>query len=388
MVKLLIIADDFTGALDTGVQFAKQGIDAWMTTDLNTDLSDIRAEVLSVDAETRIMSPEAAYRAVLGLAEAAKKAKIPMIFKKTDSTLRGNIGAELSALAVAFRKPVAFVPAYPKNGRVTKKAVQYANGLKIAETGLSRDPVNPVRHSYIPDIIAETSDIRVIAGNALEDGCVTVFDAESDGDMADIFAYLSHENALGLTAGCAGFAGVLAASSLFDKKLKPVGRRAGCTLAVCGSVNEASARQAEKAEKEGYPVFTLPAKLLLGADEEVLLSIAKEIGGALASSGFALIRTDGDRSLSGDAPEKISRAVGKLTRILAQSSQAGHLILFGGHTANAVMREIGLNGFRPRAEILPGVVYSETGLINLVTKAGGFGGENVVKEILDYIDSL
>ena len=27
MVKLLIIADDFTGALDTGIQFAKKGIE-------------------------------------------------------------------------------------------------------------------------------------------------------------------------------------------------------------------------------------------------------------------------------------------------------------------------------------------------------------------------
>ncbi len=26
MLKLLVIADDFTGALDTGVQFSKQGI--------------------------------------------------------------------------------------------------------------------------------------------------------------------------------------------------------------------------------------------------------------------------------------------------------------------------------------------------------------------------
>ena len=33
MLKLLVIADDFTGALDTGVQFSKQGIQTLVSTE-------------------------------------------------------------------------------------------------------------------------------------------------------------------------------------------------------------------------------------------------------------------------------------------------------------------------------------------------------------------
>ena len=55
MVKLLMIADDFTGALDTGVQFAVRGARTCVVTDPAYDFSrtgeDI--QVLVLDAETR-----------------------------------------------------------------------------------------------------------------------------------------------------------------------------------------------------------------------------------------------------------------------------------------------------------------------------------------------
>lgn len=35
MIKLVIIADDLTGALDTGVQFSKKNISTIVTADLN-----------------------------------------------------------------------------------------------------------------------------------------------------------------------------------------------------------------------------------------------------------------------------------------------------------------------------------------------------------------
>lgn len=54
MVKLLIIADDFTGALDTGVQFAARGAATRVVTDLAYDFTLADAEVLVMVAETQI----------------------------------------------------------------------------------------------------------------------------------------------------------------------------------------------------------------------------------------------------------------------------------------------------------------------------------------------
>ena len=54
MVKLLMIADDFTGALDAGIQFAKRGIDTQIFTGRELRKKDISdtAQVLVVDSET------------------------------------------------------------------------------------------------------------------------------------------------------------------------------------------------------------------------------------------------------------------------------------------------------------------------------------------------
>ena len=58
MVKLLVIADDFTGALDTGIQFAKRGIRTQIFTECRPESRKIKkdTEVLVVDTESRPMS--------------------------------------------------------------------------------------------------------------------------------------------------------------------------------------------------------------------------------------------------------------------------------------------------------------------------------------------
>lgn len=85
MVKLLIIADDFTGALDTGIQFVNKGIATQVFTKMPEAIGDIdeTTEVLVIDSETRPMPAAKAYDAVKNITGWAKAIKIPIIFKKT-----------------------------------------------------------------------------------------------------------------------------------------------------------------------------------------------------------------------------------------------------------------------------------------------------------------
>ena len=66
MVKLLMIADDFTGALDTGVQFATRGAMTMVVTDPAYDFKQTKddVQVLVLDAETRHLSPGEAHDVV------------------------------------------------------------------------------------------------------------------------------------------------------------------------------------------------------------------------------------------------------------------------------------------------------------------------------------
>lgn len=99
MVKLLIIADDFTGALDTGIQFVNKGIATQVFTKMPEAICDIdeSTEVLVIDSETRPMPAAKAYDAVKNITGWAKAINIPVIFKR-----RTQRSAEISE--VSFRQ--------------------------------------------------------------------------------------------------------------------------------------------------------------------------------------------------------------------------------------------------------------------------------------------
>ena len=135
MVKLLIIADDITGALDTGVQFVNYGIMPLLLVQQRVEYEKYKdniIEVLVIDAETRHMKAEDAYRVVYQLVREAAEAGVKFIYKKTDSGLRGNVGSELSAtLQASGQKFLAFLPAFPKMNRVTSGGIHYIDGIPL-----------------------------------------------------------------------------------------------------------------------------------------------------------------------------------------------------------------------------------------------------------------
>ncbi len=101
MASLLVVSDDLTGAFDASVPFVGMGVDVVASpssTHVGTLFADGGAAVLAVNAASRHMSPLGAYLRVSSIVESACEAGIPILLKKTDSVLRGNVGAELSAL--------------------------------------------------------------------------------------------------------------------------------------------------------------------------------------------------------------------------------------------------------------------------------------------------
>ena len=202
MVKLLIIADDFTGALDTGVQFAARGAATRVVTDLAYDFTLADAEVLVMVAETRHLPPEEAYDVVYRTARNAREAGIPYIYKKTDSALRGNIGSELTAVMdAAGSDTIAFLPAFPKMGRVTRNGVHYVDGVPVAESVFGKDPFEPVKASAVAQIVGGQTEVPVVL-HRLDEAAVPgapgiqVYDATTDEDLARIGGELGTERRL------------------------------------------------------------------------------------------------------------------------------------------------------------------------------------------------
>ena len=115
-MQVLAIADDTTGALEVGAQFAADGVQSFVTA--RPRLAG-GSTALVVDTQSRHIKPGRAADRVVRIATAAVSAGIRHVFKKTDSTLRGNISAEFQALLGVFPESVlVYVPAYPRMGRV------------------------------------------------------------------------------------------------------------------------------------------------------------------------------------------------------------------------------------------------------------------------------
>lgn len=400
MVRLLMIADDFTGALDTGVQFAARGARTCVVTDPAYDFSRARAElqVLVLDAETRHLTPEAAYGVVRRAVEGALAAGFTHIYKKTDSALRGNVGAELAAvLDGAGAESLAFLPALPKMDRITRGGIHYIAGVPVAESVFGQDPFEPVTVSSVSEIIGAQTDRAVVLHGLGETGAerrpgIQVYDAETDRDLMDIGLGLGREG-LRLSAGCAGFAAALA--ELLDLRGTPpaLPDLVPALFVACGSVNPVTLRQMAEAEAHGFPHIHLSPEQKLEASWLETPECAADTAAWLEAAGrkrrFILDvndpagRDDTDRYAkergltTEDLRRRISAQLGRLVRLLLDGGLDATILCTGGDTLLALMGAVKVAELIPVCELDTGAVLTDFvyqgKTYHIISKSGGFG---------------
>jgi uncharacterized protein YgbK (DUF1537 family) len=250
LVQLLSLADDLTGALEVGAKFAMRGVESAVTIERRLRPE---SQVLVIDTETRHLAPSEAAKVVYGLASEASSRGITRIFKKTDSTLRGNIGAELDAVMQAFPgQPLIYAPAYAEMGRTLREGSLYVDGQLVHESSFGSDALNPVRDSFVPNVIAQQSARRVIVGDPGPEAAIYIVDSAQP---------------TGLSAGTGAMADCLAASFPIGDRLPWPKPR---TFALInGSQHEVSAEQARRAVSHGWripPDTTEDALVIFGGD--------------------------------------------------------------------------------------------------------------------------
>jgi len=419
MVELLVLADDFTGALDTGVQFAQRNIPTLVSTRMEPLDQGVDEEisVVVLDLETRHLSPAEAAVRVRQVVQLAQRKGVESFYKKTDSTMRGNIGSELEALLEATGTSfLPFIPAYPKNGRITVAGRQYVDGVPVHLSPYGQDLQNPVSSSYVPDIIAGQTSIAVHVVEPhdsmqlewLKQGGsrIVVFDARTDVDLRLIAEQLKRSGFLRVTAGCAGFAEVL--PLVLDLKRQVVAKLEcpSQLLIICGSTNRISLEQIEMAVQSGVERIIIPRGELLGqAKKEDLFEryLLPRIKKKLTGGGDLILQAArGDEDIdrfhqfaqehglqAQEVPRLVAQALGDLVGRILRFHGRLTPVVFGGDTAIAVMETLRLPKVLPIEQIAHGVVVSR--MINdsmdlpLITKAGGFGPPALVQEIQRFV---
>src|SRR5690242_8304691 len=109
-----IIADDMTGAADTGAQFSRRGARVLVCVDCD-DMPFPRNDqwdVVVVNTHSRNMAPKDARREVARAHNWLAHAGWPTFYKKVDSSLRGNIAAEMEEMVALGAQRLVFAPAF------------------------------------------------------------------------------------------------------------------------------------------------------------------------------------------------------------------------------------------------------------------------------------
>jgi uncharacterized protein YgbK (DUF1537 family) len=223
---VLLLADDLTGALEAGARFENSVVCLQAGRD---------SRVLVLDLESRHLAPE---EAAARVRRACAGARAGIIFKKTDSTLRGNIGAELGALPAGT---IHYVPAYPAQGRTVRGGKLFVHGVPVQQSPFAHDPTQPVA----------TNDIRALLerqGAPLQR--IEIHDGSTDGDVHAAAKRILKEPAPRLAAGPAALAGELAAL-LGLAPHTPDWPAVPACLVVNGSAHPASAAQLLYARQHG-----------------------------------------------------------------------------------------------------------------------------------------
>ena len=399
--KLLIVADDLTGGLDTGVQFARQGIAVRVVTDPDQEggWTRTKAQVLVAMSETRHAAPEDAFEKVYRLISAGRRAGIPYFYKKTDSALRGNIGAELdAALKASGAEVLSFLPAYPAMNRITVGGRHYIDGVSAEQSVFGKDPFDPVAESDVRKLIAGQTDAPVTAREGAGAG-ILVVDGSSGEELLAAGKRLLAKGYLTVSAGCAGFAAFLPELLGLHREEVPLDFNTGDgLLVISGSLNPVTARQIGYALKNGYVRISVKP-----GPGEAAVALSREKWAILDSTGLDPEEEsfrDYMRGKGIDSGEARERIAAYLAEIMAETEERNKdpredtkgrtVMIIGGDTLLACLRRLGCRELQPLAELFPGVVlslYRAGGREKfLISKSGGFGSETLLADLKELIE--
>lgn len=403
--KILVVADDLTGAQDTAIRFKTAGSRVQVALSVESlsrqwDASDVWA----LNMDTRALAPaEAAaqVRRCLGVVRGRQY----FLYQKIDSTIRGNVGAEIEATLSASGKSVAIVaPALPRSGRTVVAGRAYVDGIPLDRTAVSRDP-RAARASQLPEVIRRQTDLEAIAVPlaAIRDGSLQDFvdryrgvgsspvilacDSETDGDLAAIASLRRDDDVL--FVGSSGLAGALCGATRRGPPRLPF-------LALIGSFNPTSQVQADRlASRANVFCLEIDAERAAAAPAGELRRAAAALSGAgdladrhilVRCTRQPIVGADGEPSSAVGA-----RIAGCMSGVALEALRASpQRLLFstGGDLSSRFLAALGAESVRLLDEAEPGVPFGaiQGGAFAdafLFSKAGGFGDPDILCKIVD-----
>ncbi|MCF7944507.1 MAG: iron-containing alcohol dehydrogenase [Spirochaetia bacterium] len=416
-IKKMILADDLTGANDTGVHFLSESEEVTVIVDTELELDIRLGETTVINTDTRLLKPEEAYNKIHSLMKTYMPLGPSAIFKKIDSTLRGNVGSEVEALLDFTGCSVACIAsASPRNGRTVRNGLCYVNNVLLAETEIAEDPFNPVQISSLSDIIAKQSSRQIAVlelsairstgaegfkklSQLLDSGAeIIIADSETSDDLKRVQSLFSRLNRNILYVGSAGlFHAIRDESSHLPKThIADCGNRSSNMLFIVGSLMGTTQRQVDYlCRNKEVSEFQLKTEELIREDNTAIIRrYAEDAVKGFCGSSIVLLKTDRMKTDVPMASGKVGRALGEIMCEIIRAVDMGAIIVTGGDTALNVLKEMKVSSLKLIDEVLPGIpaarletVFGNGSLI-FVTKAGSYGEEDALKGVADYVQAV
>lgn len=363
-MKVLVLADDLTGAGDTVVAFARSGWSALLS--LSGGWAELPAEdavALTLDTRNDERAAEVTARAVADLGG-------DRIYLKIDSTVRGRVAEQVRGALAGRRRthPGSFAvvcPAYPAMGRTVVDGLVAVDGIPVHEGPAGHDPVTPVRSSELRDLIpgsvlAEGANAAALRRAAHETDVVLV-DASEQADLDRVATAVADLGPDAIPVGSAGLATALArvwggpTTQPAERVAVPEGSRA---LIVVSSLHETARAQVARL-RERVAADRLPVDLLVTPEERDV-----------------------------DAGVRRARELAVEAAAALGTGEHGLLVLVGGDGAAQTLLALGATGVRVSDALVEGVpvgtiVGGPHAGLAVATKAGGFGNEQTLTQIID-----
>jgi uncharacterized protein YgbK (DUF1537 family) len=427
MTRLAIIADDLSSATDCGAQVVRSGLSVVVPLEGYSLPEQARlAQVISIDTDSRSVSADESYAKVKVAAQQLVADGWRDFYKSVDSTLRGNLGAEIEAVLEAVQPDCAIIaPAFPKYGRTTVHGVQYLHGRPLHETEFGTDPTAPVKDADIARRLAKGSRRKagrltldqVHAGPEqlkraihalLDEGIeLVVVDIADQEDLKRLCLGVAKSDLRVVWVGSTGLAefiplalDVIYAAKTMNQNHQLDSRPA---LALVGSASETTRGQLLYAQTNHQLIIVhLDASRMIqngrvAADE--LEQADSNLRAALASGRDAALVVNASRdeiaatqelgaTLNLSAAQVAQKIVDGLARAGSRFVREGRIsgiVATGGDTAISLCHAVGARALEILGEVEAGIpVMRILGpeSLALVTKAGGFGSPAAMVDAL------
>ena len=301
---IAVIADDFSGAAELASAAANRGLRAEVQ--ITPEPTD-RMDLVAVTSETRSLTAARAAEATACTTLLAMRAEPTWIYKKTDSVLRGNVAAEVEAIAkAAGKRKAVIVPANPGKGRVIRDGRYFIHDTPLHETAFAEDPEHPRLTNIVQQLLGASELL------------IQTPDAETAANLDSIVTQLDWETTL--PGGGVEFFETCLAKHATLSNVEPI-QLTGPRLLVCGSLAAWRAGRPDTCRAHEIPFATI-------ADTFDLIPTAMlAIGDAVGE------------------PDQLAAKLGDRVEQLLAERTVELLLLEGGATAFEVMKRLGWNRF-------------------------------------------